>query len=292
MQLVKFIPPKKKVLLLSGGGLKGIYMLGSLHYYFEYNMLNNIELYIGVSIGSIINFLIIIGYCPLEIYEFFYNFNLTKLKIDKDIDFENLILNYGLTDCKKILLILKKFMYYKNIPQDITLLELYEKTNKHFIIITACIDSTITRVYDDILKEEVLDYKTNPNLRVLEAINMSINIPVFFEPITKNQKFYIDGGVVNNFPIEYVFSNNYNINEIIAIYLCDTVIKINNLFNYLHNILYGLIYKNTWLKVKKYEKFILIIENNFDIKLINLGLNKKDIKKMFHYGYCKARNNK
>ena len=60
---------KFNTLVMSGGGLKGIPMLGSLQYLIDMKHIEikNIKKYVGTSIGAIINVLLIIGYEPKEI---------------------------------------------------------------------------------------------------------------------------------------------------------------------------------------------------------------------------------
>ena len=54
-------------LVLSGGGVNGILELGALQYCNDKNLLSSIKTYVGTSIGSIICYLLIIGYTPVEI---------------------------------------------------------------------------------------------------------------------------------------------------------------------------------------------------------------------------------
>ena len=54
-------------LILSGGALKGLLTLGSLQYLYDNNKLKNVTKYIGTSVGSMICFLISIGYTPIEL---------------------------------------------------------------------------------------------------------------------------------------------------------------------------------------------------------------------------------
>ena len=65
-------------LVLSGGSSKGILILGALQYAQDNFLLNKINKYIGTSVGSIICFLLLIGYTPIEImiyFIFYLNFN-------------------------------------------------------------------------------------------------------------------------------------------------------------------------------------------------------------------------
>lgn len=272
----------KEILVLSGGSIKTMYHLGALYHYSR--DLNDITHFIGVSAGAIISFLLLIDYSPIDIYQFFYEFDFNKLKIEEDLNFDNLLKNYGLMNTNKILLIIKKFMKYKNINYDITLKELYDNTNKVFGLITHCIDT------DDIshpLKNEtLLDYKTFPDLKVLDAISMSISIPLLLEPFKLNGTYYVDGGCINNFPINYVDYYGFTMEESICIYVRTIYPNNNTLMDYLMNLLIS-------MADHKIQEFIkndkcLIIENKYNIDIFDFNLNKKDIKKMFHYGYTTA----
>ena len=59
-------------LVLSGGGPRGLAIIGALHYAHEKNMLNNINEYYGTSIGSVISLLLLIGYTPVEAFQQFF----------------------------------------------------------------------------------------------------------------------------------------------------------------------------------------------------------------------------
>ena len=54
-------------LVLPSGGIKGVYLLGALHYLYETCGMDHIQSYYGTSIGSIISGLLIIGFTPMEI---------------------------------------------------------------------------------------------------------------------------------------------------------------------------------------------------------------------------------
>ena len=54
-------------LILSGGGIRGFGLLGSLQFLLLNNYLHNIRKFIGTSIGAIVAVFIIVGYDPTEI---------------------------------------------------------------------------------------------------------------------------------------------------------------------------------------------------------------------------------
>ena len=63
---------KYKKLIISGGGINGIAIVGTIYEFSKKFNLDNLEEIIGVSIGSIIGLLIVIGYNADEICNIFY----------------------------------------------------------------------------------------------------------------------------------------------------------------------------------------------------------------------------
>ncbi len=59
-------PKYYKTLVLSGGAMRGVYLLGALNGLKI--KINKISTFIGISSGSIICFLLSIGYTPYEIF--------------------------------------------------------------------------------------------------------------------------------------------------------------------------------------------------------------------------------
>ena len=65
-------------LCISSGGIKGVIMLGALHHFYINNKLQDIKYYAGTSVGSIIIYLLSVGYSPLEILAFSCDDEITK----------------------------------------------------------------------------------------------------------------------------------------------------------------------------------------------------------------------
>ena len=66
-------------LVLPGGGIKGLILLGGVQYLIDNYYMKNIKNFVGTSIGSIIGYLLIIGYTPIEIFVYFQSPQGTKL---------------------------------------------------------------------------------------------------------------------------------------------------------------------------------------------------------------------
>ena len=81
----------------SGGGTKALVFIGAVKALIDKNVikLKNIKKFVGTSAGSIISFLLAIGYTPFELEEFVLNFNFSKLE-PKNINCDDLFTNYGL----------------------------------------------------------------------------------------------------------------------------------------------------------------------------------------------------
>src|SRR5437868_7275607 len=152
---------KKKfdVILLSGGGIKGIGHLGTLHYYHEMGTLDlsYVREFVGTSIGALINFLMVCGYSPMEIFTKVYTLtNFFKLEGSNIWD---LFSRYGLLSIHPLMREVEEMVIAKfgKLP---TLLELKEMTGK-LLTITA-VNVSKTRV-------AYLNYETYPKLGALDA---------------------------------------------------------------------------------------------------------------------------
>lgn len=182
--------PSEKCIVLSGGGIKGFCQLGALQYLFDKKILVHEKLnnFYGTSVGSVICFLISIGYNGLDIMLYICSIQvLEKLKTSLSINFSKTgLYDYDIiNDCCKNMT-LEKIGF---IP---TLKELYEKCGKSLTITTYNLTDR---------KIEYLSYKNYPDLSCLDALRMSCNIPYIFSEFLYNDKEYIDGGIVDNFPI-------------------------------------------------------------------------------------------
>ena len=190
-----------KSLVLSGGGLRGIAYIGLVKYLEENDLFKNIESFVGSSAGGIFCFLFNLGYSYAEllkvikiIFPSFHQYQ--TISIDSII---NLLNTYGLEEGKKINQLLKRLMIIRGFSPYITFKELYNKTKKKLTI-------TVTNLNERI--PIYVNYQTFPDLKVIDAIEMTYRIPVLFVPILYKNNYYADGGITNNFPINQVNDKN------------------------------------------------------------------------------------
>ena len=177
-----------KTLVLGGGGFKGIGLLGSLQCLLENGILSNIQEYIGVSVGALIGLLLIIGYQPKTLIEICLGLDFSKLS---SIKLEN-INNFGLDDGDGVKSLVRTMLTKKGFNSDITLTTLYDKTGIDFSIGVTCLTKR---------EFQMINHKTHPNLSIIKAIRMTTSLPMYFTPVFHNGEYYIDGGLLNNYPM-------------------------------------------------------------------------------------------
>lgn len=192
-----------KNLVLSACGPNLVTMLGVLHELHEQNFWNvdDIECFYGSSGGTILTVLILLS---------------DDFKTSKDYiikrpwntlwQFEpNVILNIykkiGLFSIDDFYKAFEPFFNAKNIDRNITLKEFYDMTQK-----------TIYFYIGELNKFEVfyVNYKTHPEMKLIEAIYKSSSVPGIFIPIMEDDKCYIDGGLLNYFPTNDALNNADN----------------------------------------------------------------------------------
>ena len=180
---------KSDTIVLSGGGMRGILMLGGLQYLVDAKQLHDIKTFVGTSVGAILSFLICIGYTPIEILSKVCAYE--RLKELSSIDIRGMLNGAGATSFDIIGgfiedLTLEKLKY---IP---TLNDIREDLDKNLIICTYNLSMS---------KPEYLNPDDHPSLSCIDAIQMSSNIPFIFKPFLYNDSYYIDGGLADNIPI-------------------------------------------------------------------------------------------
>lgn len=260
---------KYKNLVISGGGLKGYYFLGALKYLFKNDILrmNYLKNILGVSIGSVIGYLLIIGYDIEFIIGLFLHMNISKYMPDIVID--KIFDEYYCLDCSKFNNIIKYLTTKKNINLTITLNELYEQSNIEFIIGTSNIS---------LQKYEYISHKNNPNLSVLTALKMSYSLPLLFQPVIYNNHYYVDGGVINNYPIKY-FKND--IDNTIGITLDTKTEEIKDIFSFVKNVMLASNKRN----INKNEYNSIIIDESQQISILDFEHIDEHKPNMISNGY-------
>ncbi len=253
---------------MSGGGVNGFSFISALDILikYEYINLNKITKYVGTSCGSLICFLLNIDYTPNEIITYFKNFNFDY--VDLNIDLNLFLSEFGFDNGNKFIELISILFERKYKLSNINFLDLYILTKKKLYII----GTNFTKGC-----EETFSYESTPKMLILDALRISISVPLVFTPIKYNDCYYIDGSITNH--IAYELCNHLTT---LCIYLSDIkCFKLENCFDLMYGVISLLIRKKN--KELNVFKSLLVKQNeclgNF------LLCNTDTLNKLLDIGY-------
>lgn len=199
-----------KHLVLSGGGPNMLQILGSLDELSTNKILDlsKIESIYATSAGALVATLICLKHSFESIKKYLIERpweKLFNLKVEDFIKLYNTKGLYGIDifyKCFKPLLISKQLNLY------ITMREFfdYSKIEIHFYTF-------------EINEYKLVDisYLTHPELKLIEALQMTCCLPLLVEPVIDDAKCYIDGGLSCNYPLNFCLNReNIDKNEILG----------------------------------------------------------------------------
>lgn len=259
------IEPKYKNLVLSGGSVKGIAHVGVIKKLIDEKLidLQCLKAVAGTSAGSMFGILIVLGFTIDEIWNFIYCLDMGKMVKP---DFFIFLKKCGIETGQIIYNLFEEILTKKTGIKHINFRQLYEITKKHFIVVGSCLTTKQVVYYD---------YINTPNFKVSTAIRISISMPGFFTPVVIDNKKYVDGGVLNNYPMN-LFKDK--IEETIGVLICnayDTDYKypeeypmaIINLFMYNYYNKFHDQYSENTIYVNETPKELSLFNFNIDNKM-------------------------
>lgn len=267
------------VLILGPGGMKGFIELGALKQFEDKDLLKNIKIFCGVSIGSIIALLLSCGYTIMEILQHASNTNLIDLN---NMDMKNILsglFNQNSFDVKLKNLIKEKL----NINYIPTFAQLKELTGIEYSAIATVIDKPYPR-------EVNMNFKTYPDLNVIDASLMSSNIPGLFKKIKYENKYYIDGGLSCPLPIKF-YDNG--VNKILSISILtqasdDKILENTINYMYISMNVPMLLLTQRYVSESSSNCTNLVINATLDNPM-SAKINDKEKRNMFMLGYHEAK---
>ena len=186
-----------KNIALKGCGVKGILYAGSLSVLEEKGILQGVERYAGVSAGSIVALLPVIGYNAKEIYDLV---NSTDFKSFEDhINPIQLIEREGIHSGNNLLAWVRQVITARGFQADATFRDLHNMGCKDLYVFACGLKSGNVKRFSNL---------DTPNYSVAQAIRASAGIPIFFETMQftvpeNDPEIYVDGGTVYNYPIDF-----------------------------------------------------------------------------------------
>jgi len=186
-------------LVLSSGSDKGMAEVGVLDRLSSEGVLSEVKTIIGCSVGAIIGYLLAIGCTPHETMIFGLSLHL----FENSAQLGRLAQEYAVCDHSVIIDKLTQITLLKlrKLP---TLLELYHECGYHFIAPTVNTALEIPAVIYN-------DYLIAPEMLALEAVKRSMSIQPLFPPVYDNGGTYVDGAIIDPFPIQLMDDGLHNV---------------------------------------------------------------------------------
>lgn len=196
-------------LVLSGGGPTMVQTLGSIQYLEEKGFIqrSNIESIYGTSAGMLVATLLCLQFDWETINDYMIKRpwqDVFKIQVH---DIFNAYTKRGIFDISIIEKCIKPLLDAKDISLNVTLEEFYQysQIDMHFFTF-------------EVNDFELIDisHTTHPTLLLSQAILMTCSIPVLITPFVRDEKCYIDGGIVCNYPVKYCVESGKNVDEILG----------------------------------------------------------------------------
>lgn len=274
-----------KHIVLSGGGPNNIIQLGCIKELYESKIINRDEIVsiYATSAGAILGLTILLKYDINVVCDYFIKRPWNKVFNFNPKDLVEIIENNGYMDRTFIEEMLDTFITAKDHSKEISLIELYNKYKIRFNIYTIKLDT-----FDKL----VLNHENYPSMPVKTAILMSCALPPMFKPVLYNGSYYIDGGIICNYPIVDCILRYKNIDEIIGLHVCSGTAEKSTYSDDVSMPDYSLILVGILVKHMQKQNYIpdvneIVIKSKYNANNINAWkalLDDKDREGMFTQG--------
>ncbi len=218
-----------KNLVLEGGGVRGIAYAGVFSVLEDKGILQQIEKVAGSSAGAIAGLLVSVGYTVNEIDSIMHKLAVQQFNDGKGGiigKYKRVKKEFGMYPGKKIEKWLMQLVKQKTGKENLSFAELHQlhlqnKLYKDFY----CTGTNLSRQ-----QLEIFSFEHTPDMPVALAARISASIPWYFEPIalddnkqkikkkdtTSYINYYVDGGMLCNYPISIFDSCENNQNPLLC----------------------------------------------------------------------------
>jgi predicted acylesterase/phospholipase RssA len=185
-----------KHLVISGGGPTGFLTYGAASYLAKENVwsLANIKSIYGCSIGAYMGVVFSLGYEWEWLDDYFIIRPWDKLIASSTINIIDMFKEKGFINENFFIESIMPLFRGKDLNEHTTMADLFAFNNIDIHMYACDINTSIIEKID-------ISHKTHPNLSVIKALQMTMAVPVIFKPIFEGDSCYIDGGILNNYPV-------------------------------------------------------------------------------------------
>jgi predicted acylesterase/phospholipase RssA len=201
-----------KHLVISGGGPNGILAYGVASQLAKKGFwkLSDIKSMYGCSIGAYMSVLFSLGYAWDWLDDYLIKRPWDKLVAASTTRLIDIYEKKCLLNEHFFIEAITPLLRARDLNEATTLADLYAYNHIEIHMYTTNINGLHLDKID-------LSYKTHPTLSVITALRMSMAFPIIFEPIFMEECCYIDGGLINNFPLnDCIDQQKCDMDEILA----------------------------------------------------------------------------
>lgn len=261
-----------------GGGMKGLAFVGVDKALTELGLWKNIKRFIGSSAGAIFASA---AACRIPFDTMLKEIDNTDFTKFKDSHWGWFSDGYYLYEESGIYKGDYFYNWYRDLLKkyvgnpDITFEEVYKIYGTQLVITT----TNLTKH-----KLIYLNRNEHPNEKLCDAVRKSMSIPVFFTPVIENGDVYVDGGITNNFPLDYFDTIN---NKTLGFYLDENINygEINNVIKLVISVINTCIETIEKNNLKDSDKNRIVHIKTWDYSPIDFHMSKQDINKLIESGY-------
>ena len=227
--------------------------------------LDNLEEIAGSSAGSLIGLFLVLGKTVGEIFDILLSVDIPSMV---QPELKNVLSIFGLVNHERM----KNFVeiYCENLSFQ----ELFEKTNKKFYVTAYCVNKSTT---------DYFSVDSHPQMKVADALCMSMSVPFIFCAYELSEFLYLDGGTIEETPGMAFLNKDQDC--VLSLQIKSNFThyeKIKSLKTYLEIILNQILNNRLNYNDKYKNKKILNLEN---INIFNFSMSENEKISLFLRGY-------
>lgn len=186
---------------LSGGGMCAMAHVGALIELSRHFPLKTVKEWMGVSAGSLVAMCIVIGFTLEELTDFSIRFDFTNVKEYDSVP--GWILHYGLDTGERLQKLIEACLHVKNLSSTFTFKECQDMFNVSLRIVATDLNDA---------KPVTFSPSDTPDYPIAGAVRASMSFPYYFQPYIcpVSGHYFVDGGVISNFPLFVLPEEEHN----------------------------------------------------------------------------------
>ncbi len=173
-------------LVISGGGMKGVASLGAVVALKKAGVLSHVHTVVGTSAGALIAAALATNRAKMSLVD-----ELAATAYEPDIDLAHVRTGFGLDSGRHLDTWIRKVLGGGEVRTFRNVLD------AHGMRLVVCATNVSQR------RAVYFGPETHPDMDVALALRMSCSVPLYFSAVRHRGDLFVDGGVSDNFPVEW-----------------------------------------------------------------------------------------